>query len=126
MNFFKTVESWCAVGLISFFFIPWIKVLDLWSLSGVQVANLSGEYSRLFTIAFYIIPILGFLVLYQGSRNQLSKWLLFVSGVYPLSFFLVAYFLHGQNFTYLLGVYLTATASLCLVILTFISNHVKK
>jgi hypothetical protein len=126
MNFFKTVESWCAVGIISFFFIPWIKVLDLWSFSGIQIANLSGEYSRLLLIAIYIIPILGFLVLFQGSRNQLSKWLLFVSGAYPLLLFLIAYFLYGQNFTYLLGVYLTAIASLCLIVLTFITNHTKK
>jgi hypothetical protein len=126
MDFFKTVESWCAVGLITFFFIPWIKVLDLWSLNGIQVANLSGEYSRLASIAFYIIPILGFFILYQGSRGKLTKWLLFLSGIYPLLFFLIAFLMYGQNFTYLLGVYLTIAASLCLIVLTFITKHVNE
>jgi hypothetical protein len=128
MDFFKTVESWCAVGFVTFFFIPWIKVLGLFSLTGVQAASFASSVlqSPYISIFFYIIPILGFLILFQGSRNQLAKWLLFTSGLYPLLFFLIVYLLHGLHFHYLSGVYLTIIASVCLVILSFTSKHTKK
>jgi hypothetical protein len=127
MDFFKKIESWCAVGLITFFFIPWIKMLDIWSVNGIQAANLSREFSPLVTIAFYTIPVLGFIILFQGSRNRLSKGLVRLTGLYPIILFLIGYFTYGRQyenyFSLLLGVYLTLVASFCLLISSFIKNR---
>jgi hypothetical protein len=118
VDFFKTLESWCAVGLITFFFIPWVELFDFWVFNGFQAANLSSEFSVVFSLSLFVIPILGFVILYQGARNLLTKWLLLFSGLYPFGLLLIVYILYGDSFSPLSGAYLTLVISFIFIVLS--------
>jgi len=117
MKFIQKLENICAIGLIIFFFLPWININGMIPMSGYEIPdklkqlnNFSGQLanaingnnghksvnlSMYFFYTVYLIPLLSFFTVIRAAVGANVNRISFFSGIIP--FFILAYAAYLQG-----------------------------
>lgn len=100
MKFMSKAENLCAIGLIVFFFFPWVSIGGFISISGYEIPDIAKGFGQLAALGsqtgktdpriylfylIYLIPIFSVLTLIFGLTNNNTKFTAFVSGIVPIA-----------------------------------------
>tara|TARA_B100000242_G_scaffold292493_1_gene268010 strand:- start:1104 stop:1484 length:381 start_codon:yes stop_codon:yes gene_type:complete len=116
MNF-KKIENLSAILMVVSFFMPWLSLGMLGSVTGFNVASMGGAETLLF-----VIPLLAIVVLANDVLNFLdvdkSKYLAYLTAVVPLIYIIYRLIKAGSGFFELasIGIYLTLIASVLMIL----------
>lgn len=116
MNF-KKIENLSAILMVVSFFMPWLSLGMLGSVTGFNVASMGGAETLLF-----VIPLLAIVVLANDVLNFLdvdkSKYLAYLTAVVPLIYIIYRLIKAGSSFFELasIGIYLTLIASVLMIL----------
>ena len=116
MNF-KKIENLSAILMVVSFFMPWLSLGMLGSVTGFNVASMGGAETLLF-----VIPLLAIVVLANDVLSFLdvdkSKYLAYLTAVVPLIYIIYRLIKAGSTFFELasIGIYLTLIASVLMIL----------
>ncbi len=116
MNF-KKIENLSAILMVVSFFMPWLSLGMLGSVTGFNVASMGGAETLLF-----VIPLLAIVVLANDVLSFLdvdkSKYLAYLTAVVPLIYIIYRLIKAGSSFFELasIGIYLTLIASVLMIL----------
>ena len=111
MNF-KKIENLSAILMVVSFFMPWLSLGMLGSVTGFNVASMGGAETLLF-----VIPLLAIVVLANDVLSFLdvdkSKYLAYLTAVVPLIYIIYRLIKAGSSFFELASIrtYITLIAS---------------
>ena len=116
MNF-KKIENLSAILMVVSFFMPWLSLGMLGSVTGFNVASMGGAETLLF-----VIPLLAIVVLANDVLSFLdvdkSKYLAYLTAVVPLIYIIYRLIKAGSSFFELasIGIYITLIASVLMIL----------
>lgn len=103
MKFMSKAENLCAVGLIVFFFFPWVSAMGgLISYAGYEIPDIVKEMAYLAAMAsgaekpdylvylsylIYLMPIFSVLTIIFGVTGKSTKVTGFIAGLVPIAVF---------------------------------------
>lgn len=99
-KFISKLENICAIGLIIFFFLPWINIAGFISVSGYELPDVVKGFGQLaalgsktgksglqsyFFYLVYLIPIFSALTIYYGVTDEDKKVTGLIADIVPFS-----------------------------------------
>jgi hypothetical protein len=113
--------SFCAVGLIICFFLPWISFLFWGKPSGFDLAKAGSkaEGNAVALVFLWAIPFCSLVTVLAGMAKQSQKNIAQFTGALPFAALSVALYFHGSNLMKALefGAYVSLVLGLVLFIL---------
>ena len=112
MKLFQKAENICAIGLIVFFFFPWLQMFGF-GLSGFGLAQLSS-YAGL----AWLIPVFSAITIGAGLAGKSQRAVGLITGALPITYLLYGLNEMGADIFHTLGIgaYLTLIAGIVLIL----------
>jgi hypothetical protein len=100
MKFMSKAENLCAVGLIVFFFFPWISIGGFISIAGYEIPDIAKGLGQLAAMGsktgkvdpqvylyylIYLIPIFSVLTIILGIADKSTKATGLIAGAVPIA-----------------------------------------
>ena len=139
MKFFSKVENFCTIGLLVFFFLPWLKIggdLSV-SLTGYQIPDLAehigkgiGQFKGLlggsgntdprvfWYYLIYLIPVFSVITIILGIMGKNVKAPGFLAAAVPIGWFIYALIKMGADLFKIMtfGAYLTLICAIIMIL----------
>ncbi len=139
MKFFSKIENFCAIGLLVFFFFPWLKIGDIVSVSltGYQIPDIAehiakgiGQFKGLlggsgstdprafWYYLIYLIPVFSVVTIILGIMGKNIKATGFLAGAVPIGWFIYALIKMGADLFKIMtiGAYLTLLCAIIMIL----------
>ena len=139
MKFFSKVENYCAIGLLVFFFLPWLKIGDRLSISlkGYEIPDIAehigkgiGQFKGLlggsgntdprvfWYYLIYLIPVFSVITIILGVMGKNVKATGFLAAAVPIGWFIYALIKMGTDLFKIMtfGAYLTLLCAIIMIL----------